>query len=87
MNEFPRSDRAVLISLEDEGGEIRLRLDDLISKEAGEIWQYHSPYTNKLYPRGAIEQIGLSEKELADFGFYVLARLNAFREVKKKSGQ
>jgi hypothetical protein len=73
----------VLLSLvEGKPGELRLVLDDV--KNDSELgrgpWRHHSMFTFKGYEEKHITDLKLSEKELAEIGFNVLARLGALRE-------
>lgn len=70
--------RAVLISLEDEGDQFRLRLDDIVKTDDPLVWKQDTHYTSKLYPKDALENLRFDEKDLADFGYGIWARLYAF---------
>ncbi|WP_340568575.1 DUF3658 domain-containing protein [Stenotrophomonas sp. G106K1] len=70
---------AVLCSLAElpDGG-MRVVVDDLRKSDAAGMWQHHTFVTFKDYPPNILaEPEGLSEAELADFGFFVLVRLLA----------
>jgi hypothetical protein len=70
---------AVLCSLADlpDGG-LRVVVDDLRKSDTAGMWQHHTFVTFKDYPPNTLaEPEGLSEAELADFGFFVLVRLLA----------
>ncbi|CAH0199117.1 DUF3658 domain-containing protein [Stenotrophomonas lactitubi] len=68
---------AVLCSLTDlpDGG-LRVVVDDLRKSDTAGMWQHHTFFTSKDYPAGMLaDPKGLSEAELANFGFSVLVRL------------
>jgi hypothetical protein len=71
--------RAVLITAKAEADLVEIRVDDAQSdgdESAG--WRYADHVTGKKFSRESIRAMTLDEKELADFGFYVLSRLSAF---------
>ena len=70
--------RAVLISLEDEGDQLRLRLDDIVKMDDPLVWKQDVHYTSKLYQKDNLENLEFDEKDLADFGYSIWARLYAF---------
>ncbi len=72
--------RAVLVSLDQSEGTVRLRLDDVVADGSAGRWRQDVHVTHKSYERKVIENIELSDKELAEFGYYILARLNAFEQ-------
>ena len=78
-----RGTSGVVLSLvEGQQGELRLVLDD-VQNESGSgcgPWRHHTLFTFKSYSQESIGHLDLSEKELADIGFQVLARLGALRE-------
>ncbi len=70
---------AVLCSLADlpDGG-LRVVMDDLRKSDTAGMWQHRTFVTFKDYPPSMLaDPVGLSEAELADFGFFVLVRLLA----------
>jgi hypothetical protein len=73
----------VAVSLLDlQNGQLRLVLDD-VKNERGAAhgpWLHHTLFTFKDYAAADLAELKLSEKELADFGYSVLARLGALRE-------
>jgi hypothetical protein len=74
--------RAVLVSLTEEGDELRLSIDDVKCKGGTPvIWEQAEHVTSKMISTESLEQIDWSEKELADFGYYIIARLRAFRKL------
>lgn len=57
-------------------GSLRVQLDDVQQGASPGAWQHRTFVTFKDYPSGVLEDLtSLPESELADFGFYVLARL------------
>jgi hypothetical protein len=72
--------RAVLASIKELGnGRLSLCLDDLVSNPSDDgRWDYAGGITSKEYDQQVLEELSFSEKELADFGYYVIARLYAF---------
>lgn len=73
--------RAVLVSVAKEGAGFRISLDDVKCQDkASGQWVVDVHYTNKLIPAEAIELLEFDEKELADFGCAILARLYAFNQ-------
>lgn len=80
----PKNKRAVLVSLVTHKGELRLSLDDVESQGGSPAaWKQRDHYTSKPISEAELEELTLDDKELADFGYYILARLHAF----KKSGE
>ncbi len=70
--------RALLVSLEKtENDSIKVSLDDLIQK-ADSKWIQDVLYTFKEYDVSSFEELDFDEKELADFGYSIMARLYAF---------
>jgi hypothetical protein len=75
-----RSLSGVLLSLvENTPGEFRLVLDDVSNQGGSGLgpWRHESLFTLKSYSRADIENQTLSERQLAEIGFNVLARLRA----------
>lgn len=69
-----------MVSVSDEDGKLRLRLDDVVQlADTKDQWKYDVHYTSKLYP-GDLKELKFSEKELADFGYHIMARLSAFNK-------
>ena len=70
---------AVLISVSDDGNEVKISLDDAICRHANpQVWHVEVPYTERTYSRKDIEMMALPEKEYAELGVDIIARLNAF---------
>jgi hypothetical protein len=79
MNSENRSRRAVLISITKSDQGHRISIDDAVSDDGlAKTWAQREHVTNKLMTTEAFEKMEFDEKELADFGHYILARLNAF---------
>lgn len=80
-NEKTGKRRAVLISLHKDDGEFRISLDDAEGQSQTETdWIKKEHITHKSFPEKTFSNMDFDEKELADFGYYVLARLSAFIE-------
>jgi hypothetical protein len=63
------------------GDSVKISLDDAVSDEhAPRRWVQSEHVTSKEISRDSFEKCELSEKELADLGHYILARLGAFLE-------
>src|SRR5689334_16983176 len=67
----------VLDSLKEEGEGYRLILDDLKSMEKEGDWRKRTLFTWKDIPKAKFDELSFDDKELAQFGFAVLARLKA----------
>jgi len=79
MSGHEESRRAVLVSVEKAGEQLRIRLDDVVCDVGSPgNWVQKDHVTNKLVAGNAFKDMAFDEKELADFGHYVLARLSAF---------
>ncbi|WP_192556348.1 hypothetical protein [Dyella acidiphila] len=70
--------RAVLVSIERQDGRIRVRLDDVEGVVGSRQWVQKEHVTNKTYDEEVVREMAVDEGELADFGAYIFARLNAF---------
>ncbi len=72
--------QAVLVSITKEGDEFILRLDD-VEHQGGQpmTWLQMEHFTSKLIPGRFFEELEFDEKDLADFGYSILARLHAFK--------
>jgi hypothetical protein len=76
----PKPRRAVLVSVTKQGDEFRLSLDDVeCQRSAPTLWKQRDHVTSKEISERAIEELEFDEKELADIGHYILARLHAFK--------
>jgi hypothetical protein len=72
--------RGVLVGLQKAtAGKLKLTLDDVIqSGDEPSKWNQDVSITFKEYETMTFEQLAFSEKELADFGYMIVARLYAF---------
>lgn len=70
--------KAIIVRLtKEESGKFRVNLDDLV-QGSNNNWMEDAPYTFKDYDKANFEELEFDEKELADFGYSILARLYAF---------
>jgi hypothetical protein len=82
-DDFIRSNIGVVCSLKElESGQLRLVLDDVAnsSKSTSGSWSHHVLFTWKDFAAQEIDDLTLTEKELAGFGYSILARLVAYRK-------
>lgn len=57
-----------------------LSLDDLEElQQPSKTWRQREPFTFKEIDEMKFDRLEFEEKELADFGYYILARLRAFK--------
>lgn len=71
--------RAVLVSFAVKDGVTHLSLDDAQCVDGdGKSWQRDVHYTSKPLTVEELQSLQFDEKELADFGYHILARLYAF---------
>lgn len=72
--------RAVIVGLEKATeGKLKLTLDDLVqSNDEPSKWIKDVLITFKEYDIKTFEELDFSDKELADFGYSIIARLYAF---------
>jgi hypothetical protein len=78
-----RSNNGVVCCLRDLGnGKVRLVLDDVANEgeSTSGSWSHHLLFTWKDFEAQEIDELKLSESELAGFGFNILARLVAYRK-------
>jgi hypothetical protein len=79
MSNANMSRRAVLVSVTKSDQGLRISIDDAVSDEgSAKSWMQREHVTNKLMTAEAFEKMEFDEKELANFGHYILARLGAF---------
>lgn len=71
----------VLAHLKTEGKGYRLILDDLSDSGDSQHWSKWTHFTWRDIPKEKLESLSFDDKELADFGFNILARLRAFVRV------
>lgn len=71
--------RAVLVSISEQEGKVLLRLDDVKQGSAGsKVWEQDVHYTHKTITLDQFKKLEFDDKELADFGLTIIARLYAF---------
>jgi hypothetical protein len=76
-----KTKRAVLVSLVKHKGELRLSLDDAeFQGGSPAAWKQSDHYTSNPITDAELDELKLDEKELADFGYHILARLYAFKK-------
>lgn len=83
VDDQKRGNDGVVCSLREiESGRLRLVLDDVKNEGKGNRgpWAHHVVFTFKDFDVEEIDNLQLSETELAEFGFNVLARLVALRK-------
>ena len=83
MNEKKeRPNRGLLVCLsKPENGMVSLTLDDIVKQEKeSDSWSQDCFVTLKEYPEELFDEMSFDEKELADFGYYILSRLFAFKQ-------
>lgn len=74
--------RAVLVSVEREGGNLRVRVDDAeCDVTSPENWSQREHVTNKVFTEESVREMDISDEEFADFGALIFARLNAFIDM------
>ncbi len=77
-----RSKRGVLVRLTAPESGLSLNVDDLEElQERPRTWRQCESVTSKAVDEGKFDRMEFDEKELADFGYYVLARLHAFKTM------
>jgi hypothetical protein len=80
QQKMPR--RALLVSVTKTDDEsMRISMDDVLRSDVeGTTWKLDCHVTSKVYDENAFDDQTLDEKELADFGYYILSRLCAFKK-------
>ena len=80
MMETPaRAKRGVLVSVQPtDGGNLRITLDDVVRGEKPNTWAFDNLVTFKDYDQKTLEDLTFTDKELADFGYTIIARLFAY---------
>jgi hypothetical protein len=79
-----KSRRALLISVIQEGNGFRVILDDVVkSISIDRAWIQKEHVTSKLIQEDKFQLRQTDEKELADFAYYVLARLKAYVDLRE----
>lgn len=75
-----KTKRAVLVQLFLQDGALSLSLHD-VARVDGQVgaWKQVELFTSKAIDEEAFDKLEFDEKGLADFGYYVLARLHSFK--------
>lgn len=77
-----KAKRGVLVRLVQKDGALGIRLDDAAQVEpSSELWKRMDFVTVGDLDESSFDRMEFDEKALADFGYYVLARLRAYKEV------
>jgi len=82
-----RGNFGVLCSLREcKNGIIRINLDDVLNTSKSELgkWEHKALVTWKDYDIANFEKLELTEREYADFGHYIMARLVAIKKTQAK---
>jgi len=75
---------AILVSFVTKDGATHLSLDDAqCVGDDGQAWRRDAHYTSKPITVEELQSLEFDEKELADFGYHILARLAAFAKASK----
>lgn len=79
-----RAKRGLLICWnEGSNGKSDLSIDDIKQSEfSSQKWDLDVFFTSKQYDKDTLKNLDFSEKELADFGYTIIARLYAFHKHK-----
>ena len=77
-----RPKRGVLVcAAKSDDGLMRITLDDVARKSDDALcWDMDCFVTSKDYDEKRFDELNFDEKELADFGYYILSRLYAFKQ-------
>ena len=76
----PKRGLLVCAAKSDEGS-MRITLDDVVKKSGDASgWDIDCFVTSKDYDEKRFDELDFDEKELADFGYYILSRLYAFKK-------
>ncbi len=79
METIERAKRGVLVSVQGTDEKtVRITLDDLVQGDKANTWAFDNLVTFKDYEKKAFENLTFTDKELADFGYYIIARLYAY---------
>jgi hypothetical protein len=78
--QMTKQKRAIIVGLEQvKDGKLKVTLDDLVqSVDEPSKWIKDVLITFKEYDARTFERLDFSDKELADFGYSIIARLYAF---------
>lgn len=77
-----RPQRGVLIcaDISDENT-VNVTIDDIVNKGGDTlVWEQDVFVTSKDYSQDCFDKMNFDEKNLADFGYYILSRLYAFKK-------
>ena len=76
----PRRGLLVCAAKTDDGS-MRITLDDVTRKsDAASYWDMDCFVTSKDYDEKRFDNLDFDEKDLANFGYYILSRLYAFKK-------
>jgi hypothetical protein len=67
--------RGVKVHLEDEGSKVRLVFDDVVQHADEQTWTVDCFFTETYLDKKRLPELEFTEKELADIGLAILARL------------
>lgn len=71
----------VVCAAKSEDGTIRITLDDVVRKnDDASLWGVDCFVTSKDYDEKCFDELSFDDKELADFGYYILSRLYSFKQ-------
>ena len=75
-----RSKRGLLVCINKAGeGKLELTLDDLLKESCDATkWSFDGIVSSKEYSEDSFKNLDFDEKELADFGYYIMSRLFAY---------
>lgn len=77
-----KKNRAVMVRLVMKSEGLALSLDDIAQRDGdGAAWLLREHVTHKVLEQSSFDPMSFDDKELADFGFHILARLHAFHEL------
>ena len=81
QQKMPR--RALLVSVTKTDDEsMRISMDDVLRSDAeGSTWKFECLFTSKVYDESDFDNLTFDEKELAEIGYNILARLCAFKKL------
>lgn len=76
-----RQKRALLIRLlKDESGVMRVMLEDAVREKETKQWKVDCLVASKNYDEKKFDELDFDEKHLAEFGYYILSRLYAYKQ-------
>lgn len=78
MDKSEKPQRALMVrASKSESGKVRVSLDDAL-QSGKEDWKYDVHVTSNEFDLEDFSSLELNEKVLADFGYYILARLKSY---------